>query len=297
MKLSSMTGFGESSSTVNTGEKTQCVLRVQAKSVNHRFLDLSLRLPSRYSPLEHGLQKLIRSELNRGRIEVSVFREAVGQEAVLSVNAELLKQAIEEVTTLDIPGLEKSDLIKGALPSLFTRKEIIDFSSFQETTDNEAKMLEMLILEAIGKLKESRNLEGKALATEIESIISEIEKRATKVDKLSQLAPEIIKARFEERLAQLYANYNPEDPRMLQEIAVLSDKIDIREEVVRLKSHTEHFRKVLYDGGRKLEFIVQEMGREINTIGSKTSQIEVSTLVIELKSYLEKLREQLQNIE
>jgi uncharacterized protein (TIGR00255 family) len=297
MKLSSMTGYGEASRTLEISESSQVAIRVLCKSVNHRFLDLSVKLPNRYSHIEFLLQKIVRNTISRGRVEVSILRETLGQEASLEINKDLIESTLKTVSDLKIPNVKSETLIKSTLNALLLRKEVLDLSTKDNKIEDEVSLVEELLKEALKNLKVSREQEGEALFLEINRIISDISSSVSEIDRLSLIAPSTIKARFEERLQQLYANYNNEDSRMLQEIAILSDKVDIREEIVRLKSHLEHFSKVLLEGGRKLEFIVQEMGREINTIGSKTVQIEVSSLVIKVKSNLEKLREQLQNIE
>lgn len=297
MKIHSMTGFGEANGAIELSPNSQCLIKVICKSVNHRFLDLSIRLPSRYSSQEYSLQKSIRTMLTRGRVEISVNREVIGQDPKLEINTQLLETALKKVSELKISGIKTEVLTQSALSVLLNRKEVLDVSQAEDTIEQEVQLLEKLVFEAINNLKESRLIEGQSLSSETNLIISEIGKRVKDIDNLTSSTPQVIKKRFEDRLQQLYANYSNDDQRMLQEIAVLSDKVDVREEIVRLKSHLELFTKSLIEGGRKLEFIVQEMGREINTIGSKTVQAEVSALVIEVKSFLERLREQLANIE
>jgi len=292
-----MTGFGESSAQLDNAAGSQINYRAICKSVNNRFVDISLKLPPKFSSLEFGFQKTIRSLISRGRIEISVTREVISQKTQLIVNKEILESALKSILEITVDGISKEELVKTVLGPLLSRKEVLDISGSDIELEKETEVVENLIKEALGKLIESREFEGERLKFEIEQIISNIALHVESIDVAAKLAPSIIKERFEERLTQLYASYKADDPRMLQEIAILSDKVDIREEIVRLRSHVEHFRSAILEGGKKLEFIVQEMGRETNTIGSKTSQIEVSTIVIEVKSLLEKLREQLLNIE
>ena len=292
-----MTGFGEGSGLLELAGGGQVSFKVICKSVNNRFLDVSLRLPPKLSHLDYALQKIIRPLLSRGKVDISVTREVFGQNSQLLLNVDVLNRAIEDVSKISLPGIAADDLVKITFSSLLARKEVLDLTGSETDIEAEAGIVEKVILEAVGNLIQSRKVEGERLTTEVLSIIQEMNGIAAKIEKAAILAPKIIKEKFNERLSQLYVNYAPDDQRLLQEIAILSDKVDVREEIVRLNSHLLHFKEVINEGGRKLEFIVQEMGREINTIGSKTSQIEVSAMVIDMKSYLEKLREQLQNIE
>lgn len=298
MTLASMTGFGEATSSVELSDNSTVNVRVQLKSVNHRYVDVSMRLPAKYSSQEFNLQKSIRNFVSRGRIECIVSRDTVGGNVNLNFNKELFNNILNKITSEDLAGISKDKLAELVIPCLFNKKEILEASvSSEDLEEVELKCLEKTFNKALSNLSESRKLEGLQLEKEVNEILSNIRADADQINTLALGAPSQIKDKFQERLQQLYAGYNPDDPRLMQEIAILSDKVDIREEIVRLNSHLKHFNEVLVAGGRKLEFIVQEMGREVNTIGSKTSQIEVSTLVINIKSNLEKLREQLQNIE
>lgn len=295
--VSSMTGFGEASETISFSDQSQSTIKVQCRSVNHRFLDVVCKMPSRYSAYEMAIQKLVKSKLQRGKVDILVSRESSGVENVFQLNLDLIKSSFSQISNFDSLGVDRSQVNSALLQALFQRREVLELSGSTDVGEAEKELLDRVILLAVESLLKSRKEEGRALESEVRNILSQINSLVSRIDDLSRGAPEIVKKRFEDRLSSLYSSYSKDDQRMLQEIAILSDKVDIREEIVRLQAHIVGFEKALSEGGRKLEFIVQEMGREINTIGSKTSQIEVSTDVISVKSLLEKLREQLQNIE
>ncbi|HMO16512.1 MAG TPA: YicC family protein [Oligoflexia bacterium] len=306
-ELYSMTGFGEAESTLKLSPDLLIGLRVQIKSVNHRFLDISLKIPPVYSSLELAFQNEIRKRITRGRVEVLFQREEVGSQPKVTLNADIFNDVLKKAKTLKIEGFNKGEMdqvvISSLIASLWQRREILELgnghigpgkSSIQ---NEESEFATSLLKVALDELIKTRILEGKALTKELNIQLQLLESLAVLISSNADLAVDQLKTRLVTRLKEFAESPDPDDPRLLTEIAILADKIDIREELVRIRAHIEHFTTAAGEGGRKLDFIVQELGREFNTIGSKSSQAEVSRAVIEAKAVLEKIREQLQNVE
>jgi uncharacterized protein (TIGR00255 family) len=295
--LTSMTGYGESSTKISLPESRMVVLRVQCKSVNHRFIDISLKMPSIYSSLEMSFQKKIREAISRGRIEVILQREVIGEQPI-TLHQELIEEMIKAIKELKISDVSSEDLIHSFLPYIWQRKEYTDSSSTGgELSKEEISKTEELLDKALLELVSSRKKEGLILSKEIESQLINLTKIIDGIEVHSEHASMELQEKLLKRLESLQKDIANDDPRILTEIALLADRVDIREEIVRAKAHIDHFRDVASEGGRKLDFLLQELVRECNTIGSKTSQGNVSTLVIDAKATLEKIKEQLQNVE
>lgn len=292
-----MTGFGEAEGQLQVSSDTLLALRVQCKSVNHRFLDISLKIPSIYSSIEMSVQKKIREKLVRGRVEIQIQREELGSSSECKVNEENLKAIVKKVSEIKIKEVSSDILITSLLSAIWNRKEVLEFGGMQELTKGEIEFLEKTVSNALDALVVSRLEEGKSLSREIVSLLNILDSIVKSIETLSDKVSIELKDKLKTRLEELSVAIEGNDARLLTELAILADKVDIREEIVRINSHLTHFRDVATEGGRKLDFIVQELGREFNTIGSKTSQAEVSKLVIEAKANLERLREQLQNVE
>jgi uncharacterized protein (TIGR00255 family) len=281
-------------------------VRVSVKSVNHRFLDVKLRLPDSLEPYEHRLRQTVREKLHRGHVDVHVSAEP-GEGAPVHVNRELLKkylQAAEElkdqtggqaeldvVSLLRLPGVITG--LASALPE--TEEEQEEFGS----------ALEKYLRDAIGKMDEMRKAEGRHLAEELRTRVARIGQQTEQVRESVQTLRPAFARRLDLRLRDLLSGTNVEPARLAQEAALLAERSDISEELDRLHSHLRQFSKLL-DGagelGKKLDFLLQEMHREANTMLSKTPGVENEALAItgvalEIKAEIEKLREQVQNIE
>lgn len=288
-----MTGYGESS-IVEPQSGTS--IRIQLKSVNSRFLDINSKLPVCYNSLDTEVQKKIKLGLKRGRVDVSAFRSALSMDSVTTINQATLSNLVLQLEPLEVH-LSKQEVIMSALPALLSRKEVFEGSEVEVISEEEKLNFLACFDEALSAFIQSRVEEGKALERELSLQISNIEKISKQIKAMSIASPPKIKEKFQLRLKELLDSTSLNQERLEQEVAILADRTDIREEIVRLDSHIQLFKDSLPEGGRKLEFIVQELGREINTIGSKSSEVELSTLVIEAKSILEKIREQIQNVE
>ncbi len=297
--FNSMTGFGEACSECALPNGKMLCLRVQCKSVNHRFIDISLKCPSVYSSFELAIQKKIRDCISRGRIEIQVAREELGSASTLQINADYIRSFIEEVSRLSVPGVEKEELLSSSLPSMWSRKDIFEPVSMDSGVSSEEEALLFSLLDsALSALSGSRAREGAVLGKEVALQLSLLEKCIDKIERLSQGESKEIKDKISQRVSELLDGYELQnDIRLLTEVALLADKADIREELVRAHAHIDHFKSIVKEGGRKLDFLLQEMVRECNTIASKTTLPEVSALVVDSKAILEKIKEQLQNVE
>ena len=281
-------------------------VRVSVKSVNHRFLDVKLRMPDSLEPYEHRLRQAVRGQIHRGHIDVHVSAEP-GEGAPVHVNRELLKKYVDAAKDLRKQTAAKAELDVVSLLRL--PGVITGLASVLPETDEEqeefGKALEKYLHEALGKMDEMRKAEGRHLAEELRTRVSHIGDLADRVRELvATLRPAFLR-RLEVRLKDLLGGTTVEPSRLAQEAAMLAERSDISEELDRLRSHLQQFTKLL-DGsgelGKKLDFLLQEMHREANTMLSKTPGVEsealaITGLALEIKAEIEKLREQVQNIE
>ena len=292
--LISMTGFGRAE--CQDGDYSY---KAEIRSVNNRFIEINTRLPKAFLDLELPLKKLVKSHCARGSINVTItLANANGNPGDWEIkpNLPLASQYVEALkeiqTSLGLEGKVNIDSIIGL-------REIIKVEPV--TIDPAKESLLLNIAEsALASLQKMREEEGKYLQNDLSERIDTIEKHA---EQIKTRQPEIIqeyKARLKEKIKLLNDGIEIDESRLAQETAILADRCDITEEITRFVSHLKQFRKLFESTepmGRKLEFITQEINREVNTMGSKSSDTEVANLVIELKSALEKIREQLQNIE
>ncbi|MFX3624598.1 MAG: YicC/YloC family endoribonuclease [Ectobacillus sp.] len=290
--ISSMTGFGRAKTEQNTFQIT-----VEMRSVNHRFLETNIRLPKQMMIFEDKIRKLIGEHIRRGRIEVSVLIEGEGLvERKLRVDWNLLAQykAMMEEAERKFQ-LHNSITIQQllALPEVTAIEEVEQIDEAFESSLYET------VHRAVTALKEMRDQEGKLLYGDLAFRLKTIEGCVDAIVPYTSAVVERYKERLEAKINELH-NQQLDEQRLLTEITLFADRCDIHEELVRLRSHLEQFREALLSSepvGRKLDFIVQEMHREINTIGSKANDLTISKYVVEMKNNLEKIREQVQNIE
>lgn len=288
----SMTGFGQGEAV-----SADLTISIEIKTVNHRFLDLVWKLPSSYSKFETELAKLVRDKFRRGRVEVAVTRkkatttdyEIVFDEALFKQYLPILKGALKTAGVRDQDSL--------AVVNLLQRREIIDLVSRSADVENEAALVRDAIARALDGVQSMREVEGAALGRELLERIERLEGIAGGISPLVDSSTSAYRERLQVRIAKLEVQADP--ARMAQEIALFAERSDVSEELTRLRSHFAQFRSLLAEegSGRKLDFLIQEMGREINTTGSKSQSAEISALVVEAKAELEKIREQVQNIE
>ena len=297
----SMTGYATA-----RGEFEGWMVRVSVKSVNHRFLDVKLRIPDSLEPYEHRLRQVVRGRILRGHLDVHVSMEP-GEAAPVHVNRELLKAYVAAAEDLrkQTGGTKELDTVSLLrLPGVITGLASA-LPETEEAQEELGKVLESYLHEALGKMDEMRRIEGRHLTEELRARVAKIGEEAEQVRELvSRLRPAFSR-RLEARLKELLNGTNIEPARLAQEAALLAERSDISEELDRLRSHLQQFTKLL-DGagelGKKLGFLLQEMHREANTMLSKTPGVEsealaITGLALEIKAEIEKLREQVQNIE
>jgi len=297
----SMTGYAQARS-----ERGGWAVRVSVKSVNHRFLDLKLRMPEGFDLYELRLRQIVRERIHRGHLEIQVSAEP-GTAAPVKVNKELAQAYlsvaesflqstsaaadVDVVSLLRLPGVIAG--LNGAVPES------------EEDQEKLGQALETCLREAINKLDEMRRAEGKHLVAELRERLSRIAGQAEQVRGLAETLRPSFARRLDARLKELLGGTGIDPARLAQEAALLAERSDISEELDRLRSHLQQFTKLL-DGagelGKKLDFLLQEMHREANTLLSKTPGVEcealaITGLALEIKAEIEKLREQVQNIE
>jgi uncharacterized protein (TIGR00255 family) len=292
-----MTGYGRGEVMLNGLRLT-----AEVRSVNHRFCELSVRLPRALSILEGEARKLLTERFTRGKISLGVTWGGEGEaqaepSATLRVDAHAADRYVALLRELKAKyGLAGDIDLRSfaSLPNLFVWEE--------PTADSEAyaAMLREVILKAAEDMVRMKELEGETLRTDLETRVDSIRAR---VAHIRERAPERLRDarnRLRERVNLLLEDGEIPEERIAQEVAILSDRLDCTEECVRLESHCGHFLKLLEEEstpGRKLNFLLQEMNREINTIGSKSSDVPIVEQVVEVKEELERIREQVQNIE
>ena len=292
--LKSMTGFSRYEN--QDGELT---CKVEIRSVNNRFIDINTRLPKSLSSLELPLKKLVKSRCSRGSFDISISIEkngASGAELEIIPNLPLAAQYLKAFNTI------RENLgLKGEIDinTILALRDLVKPEP-KEIDESNDEMILSTVERALTELIKMRGEEGINLEDAISNQISGIEKIGQTISSKQNVTVQEFQKRLQEKI-QLLTNSTELDPaRIAQETALLADRCDVTEEIVRLESHLKQFHKLVASSepqGRKLEFLTQEINREVNTIGSKTINLEVSQAVIEMKSYLEKIREQLANIE
>ncbi len=291
--IRSMTGFG-----VGEAENESYKVHVEIKSVNQRFLDLAFHMPRLFNIWEDGLRKRIKAVACRGKMDVYVTltdkRETGSRIRLNRGLARSYHEALNEMS--DFLRLPRNDDIKAiaAYPDVL----VVEEPTSPEGCD---EMLFLAAERAMEGLDAMRRQEGRNIQRDFLQRLKELE---AMVQKVSSLAPEIVenyRQRLQKMMAELLADREFDEGRILQEAAIYADKVNYTEEIVRLESHFRQFRRMIEeeDGlvGRKLDFLIQEMNREANTIGSKANHAAAAQLVVDIKSEIEKLREQVQNIE
>ena len=295
MPTRSMTGYGR-------GEYSEEGLRaiVELRSVNYRFLDVQAKVPREWMAIEPLLAGLARERLGRGRVELFVRREDQGRRrADVQVDLELAGAIRSEAARMAVDLGLADDLTTAqliALPGVLVTREP------ETEVAEESAVVQRALSNALDALVQMRQEEGSRLAEDVASRLDEVEELRTRIQERAAEVPVAIKARVERRVGDLLAgsSMEPDPNRLAQEAAILGDKAAVDEELTRLASHVAQARQLLLADepvGRKLDFLVQELNREANTIGSKSAETTISMLVVELKSVIEKIREQVANIE
>jgi uncharacterized protein (TIGR00255 family) len=289
-----MTGFGRAE--VN---KDSITVRTEVRSVNSRYLDLTLRLPRNFSQREKEVKDIVRTFLNRGNLNIIIKVEHDSHDIVpLKVNKAAAKSYYKLLNEIR-KSVKLREQVK--LEHLLTFSDVLEPVDEEETDETEWELVQESIRQALISLNAMRAQEGCELAADLEKRIHWMDETLNEVEKLSKERIPEERKNLHERIAELVEDKFVIDQNRLElEIALLVDKLDVTEECVRYRSHNKFFLEALNKNeaaGRKLNFLVQEMNREANTIGSKSSDATIAHLIVGLKEELEKIREQLQNIE
>ncbi len=290
--MNSMTGFGRA-----VLDSPQGRITVEMSSVNNRFLELAVRTPRSLAPLEPQIRELLTETVTRGKLTINVDVEA-GKSAVRThIDKETAKVIYRELESL-----RKSLKIKEEteLSDILAFEEVFTSGSNEIDTEAAWPSIKKTIEQAAGRLIKMRQIEGSALARDMQARLKLMEKAVGKVEAATKNSVAVYAEKLSRRVKELLAEPISDSRRLEEEIAVFADRTDIAEECTRFRSHLDQYRSALTQkdaAGRKLNFILQEMNREINTIGSKCADFSIAATVISLKEELEKLREQVQNIE
>ena len=291
--LRSMTGYGRSKYENDSREYT-----VEIKSVNNRYSDISIKMPRNISFLEDNIKKIISNSITRGKVEVFIsFSNNSEKGKTIEINKELAKIYIEEMKELASEAGINSNI------EVIDVMKMPDILNIKLNEDDEKIITEELInctREAIDNFIHMREMEGEKIKEDLEKRISLISEKIDKINSISTgLVNEYI-VKLEKRINELLKPNVVDEARLAQEIVIYSDKCSIEEEVTRMKSHISQFLSLIEkdnSNGKRIDFLIQEMNRETNTIGSKANNLEIINYVVEIKTELENIREQIQNIE
>ena len=291
--LKSMTGYGRSKLTLGDKEYT-----IEIKAVNHRYLDMAVKIPRNISYLEEKIKKVVSNAVNRGKIEISIIYSNIPTENEnnIQINKALAKDYISQLKQI----AKENDLSEDfdvtsvlRLPDLLVSRDNVD-------EDETWKAFEPKVQEAVNNFNQMRIDEGMQLSKDILRRIDEISKNLEIISNNSNGLAEKYVIKLEARIKEILKTDVVDQNRLAQEVVIYSDKCSIEEELTRMRSHIEQFKKLVNDSdskGKKIDFLIQEMNRETNTIASKANCLDITKMVIEVKTELEDIREQIQNIE
>jgi len=291
--LKSMTGFGR-----GEGETTLGKVVAEIRSINHRYCEINLKLPKRFTPLEARIKEMVRAEVARGRIDVAIKLNATGEGKIqLAVDLPLAEQYYKTLqvlkATFQLQGEITLEHLSSAKDLIYVREEVGDVEPYWEE-------IVPVLKQSIKDMDQMKRTEGVALERDLRQRMDRISRFLEETRVRFPLTLKGFQERFKEKLRTLLEGTELDPARFQQEVAFWAERADITEEMVRAESHIAQFQALLESGepvGRKMDFLLQEIHREANTISSKVNDAEISQKVVEIKSEIEKIREQVQNIE
>ena len=291
--IKSMTGYGRAQGSFSGGDIT-----VEVKSVNNRYLDCGVKLPRGYAYLEESIKALVQKSISRGKVDVFVTINAAGADNVtVSVNTPVAEGYLAAMRQL----VEQYGVADDISASVFSRFSDVFLVEKQEQDENEVKSaIGGVVSEALSAFDTMRTREGQALKADLLQKAEGILSLVARVEERSPITVKAYRERLTAKMLEVLEDRQIDEARIIQEAAIYADKVAVDEETVRLRSHVDQLQTMLREGGvigRKLDFLLQEMNREANTIGSKGNDVEQARNVVNIKSELEKIREQIQNIE
>ena len=290
--IKSMTGYGKSSLSINSRE-----YQVEIKTVNHKYIDVNIKMPRIISYLEEDIRKLVVSKIKRGKVDIQISFENYSKDGnEVKINTELAQiyiQSLRELAEAEnlSSNIEVTEITK--LPDVLTIKSNLD-------EDETKEELLQVANEAIDKLIQMRKVEGEKISKDILDKIARIEQKNEEIFGLSTGLIEEYVVKLEARVKELLKTEELDKSRLMQEVVIYADKCSVEEEATRLRSHIYQLRQLINSEepiGKKMDFLIQEMNRETNTIGSKANNLEITNIVVDIKTILEDIREQIQNIE
>ena len=290
--IKSMTGYGKSNLSINSRE-----YQVEIKTVNHKYIDTNIRMPRTISYLEEDIRKLIISKLKRGKIDIFITFENYSKDGNdIRINTELAKVYISNLRKLAkdenlSSNIDVTEITK--MPDVLTIKNNFDEKQIKEE-------LLQVVEDAINQVINMRQNEGKRISEDILAKISQVEEKKDEIFTLSTGLIDEYVVKLEARIKEILRTEELDKSRLMQEVVIYADKCSVDEEITRLNSHIEQLRNLIESeepSGKKMDFLIQEMNRETNTIGSKANNLEITNRVVDIKTILEDIREQIQNIE
>ena len=291
--IRSMTGYGRAVMTLNGREIT-----VEVRSVNNRFLDCSIKLPRAFSYAEDAVKQKIKEQVSRGKVDVFIsVNTTAGENVKISLNRPVLEGYLEALRTIAADYGVREDI---SATSLARFPEVFLLEKPEEDEAQNTADIVAVAQQAVSAYNAMRETEGAALAADLRAHAAIILSYVEKVEARSPVTVAEYRSRLENKLREVLESTTIDEGRILTEAAIFADKVAVDEETVRLRSHLNQLESLLQNGGaigRKLDFLLQEMNREANTIGSKGNDLEQTRNVVEIKAELEKIREQIQNIE
>ena len=291
--IKSMTSFGRCEKVIE-----EYKFSVEMKAVNHRYLDMSIKMPKKFNYFEAGIRNLLKNDIQRGKVDVFInYEDYTENKMSLKYNASLAAEYMEYFKKME----EQFGIANDIKVSVLSRMpEVLTMEEVPDDEDSMWKILSEVVEEAADSFVESRVREGEHLKNDL---LGKLDYMLEQVAFIEERSPRVVaeyRMKLEEKVHELLESASIDEGRIATEVTIFADKICVDEETVRLRSHIEHTRKELLAGGsvgRKLDFIAQEMNREANTILSKANDLEISEHAIILKTEIEKVREQIQNIE
>ena len=286
----SMTGFGKAEVKLK-----QLYLNIEIRSLNSKFLDLNTKTPSIFKEMDLSIRSIIKDEVKRGKVELTLHYEKTSEEQNISFNKEQVLNYYNQIKTLKTELNDKSE--SDILAQVLKLPDIIQHYK-EELKESDQKIILKGILEACVELNKFRSKEGESLGKIISNYVKNIQSQIKEIEKFEKERLPEIKTKLNKAIDELQLKDKIDNKRLEQEIIYYSEKIDITEEKVRLNEHCNYFLKTLNEqqSGKKLGFISQEMGREINTLGSKAHNLSIQKIVVNMKDELEKIKEQVLNI-
>ena len=290
--IKSMTGYGKANIS-----KNQRTYQIEIKSVNHRYLDISIKMPRTISYLEEDIKNCISKKLKRGKIDVFITFENNSSEGKnIKINTEIAKLYIDELKRLAEEENINSNI---EVTEISKYPDVLSIHNEQDDEIIKQETLEAVNV-AVNHLINMREVEGNKISTDLLNRIQDIKQKITEISSLSTGLIKDYVVKLETRIKELLQNQEIDESRLAQEVVIYADKCSVEEEITRLDSHISQFSNLLNSNeavGKKLDFIIQEMNRETNTIGSKANNLEITNDVIDIKTQIENIREQVQNIE